>query len=253
VKVSEHIDRLAAEGPALADAADRAGLDAPVPTCPEWTVRDLVLHTGNVHRWAALFVTTGRKADLDDAEAADFFAPVPPDEELTGWYRDAHAAIVDALRTAPPDLDCWYFLRAPSPLAFWARRQAHETAIHRVDAQAAASPTEPTETGADFAADGIDELLTCFYARPRSRLRSDDPRSLAVVATDVAAAWTFDIGPDRNTARTGTDDDAHCRLEGRANDLYLALWNRRGFDGLDVRGDRSVLDLWRGTARVRWS
>jgi hypothetical protein len=35
--------------------------------------------------------------------------------------------------------------------------------------------------------------------------------------------------------------------------VYLALWNRRGFDGLDVRGDRSVLDLWRGLATIRWS
>jgi uncharacterized protein (TIGR03083 family) len=252
VKVSEHLDRLAEEGPALAAAAERAGLDAAVPTCPEWTVRDLVKHTGNVHRWATVHVTTPRKSDLDDAETKALFAQVPADESLTRWYREAHAALVEALRNAPEDIGCWYFLPAPSPLAFWARRQAHETAIHRADAESAVG-VPPAAVPAEFAADGVDELLTCFYTRSRSRLRLDDPRTFAVVATDVDAAWTFEIRPDRNAARPGAADDAHCRLSGRASDLYLALWNRRGFDGLDVTGDGSVLDLWRANAQVRWS
>jgi hypothetical protein len=42
-------------------------------------------------------------------------------------------------------------------------------------------------------------------------------------------------------------------VRGSASDLYLALWNRRSTDDLDVEGDRSVLDLWRERATVRWT
>ena len=41
-----------AEGAALADAAD-GHLDAPVPTCSDWTVAQLVAHVGGVHDGAA--------------------------------------------------------------------------------------------------------------------------------------------------------------------------------------------------------
>jgi uncharacterized protein (TIGR03083 family) len=251
MRISEHVDRLAHEGAALAGAAERAGLSAAVPTCPGWTVRDLVRHVGNVHRWAATYVRERRSTPLDEAEEEALFGPMPGDGVLVDWYRAGHAALVTDLRSAPADLDCWHFLRAESPLAFWARRQAHETTIHRADAESATGPV--TGVPASFAADGIDELLSGFYTRPRGRLRSDPARTLAVVATDVDAAWTFEIGPERNVVVPGAAEHAQCRVGGPASDVYLALWNRRGFDDLDVRGDRSVLDLWRGRATIRWS
>jgi hypothetical protein len=57
VDVAEHIAHLQRDGVLLADAAARAGMDARVPTCPEWVVRDLVRHQGDVHRWAAANLT----------------------------------------------------------------------------------------------------------------------------------------------------------------------------------------------------
>ena len=48
---AEHIAALRREGAAVATAA-RSGLDAPVPSCPDWTVADLVAHLGVAHRWA---------------------------------------------------------------------------------------------------------------------------------------------------------------------------------------------------------
>ena len=47
--------------------ADRAGAEAPVPTCPGWTVRDLLAHQGMVHRWATAVVLGDDPRAVDDA------------------------------------------------------------------------------------------------------------------------------------------------------------------------------------------
>jgi uncharacterized protein (TIGR03083 family) len=175
---------------------------------------------------------------------------MPDDAVLAGWLRTGHAALVAALTSAPPDLACWSFLPAPSPLEFWARRQAHETAIHRADGQGAIGEVDgwPEE----FAVDGIEELLFAFYARRAGRVRHNPPRSLALRATDADVGWTLHIGPEGLRAEREASD-ADCLIEAGAAELYLLLWNRRDAEGLTVRGDASVLDVWRGSARVRWS
>jgi uncharacterized protein (TIGR03083 family) len=250
MEVTEHVAALDLEGPALFAAADKAGLAAPVPTCPEWTVRDLLRHIGFVHRWAASYVRDARPDMMDDAEETVVVGPLPDDHDLLDWCREGHAALVATLRGAPVEVACWSFLPAPSPLAFWARRQAHETSIHRADAQAASGPIALVTT--DFALDGIDELLMGFMARRGGKLRSDATRVLAVRPTDATSAWTVRVGPD-GRAVSRTADPADCELRGSASELYLALWNRRTVDDLDVTGDRSLLDLWRERATVRWS
>ena len=254
VEIGQHVDALEREGLAFACAAEKAGLDAAVPTCPEWTVRDLARHTGYVHRWAAFYVREAHPAMLGDDEEDAAVGPLPDDADLLTWFRDGHDALVDALRAAPEDLECWHFLNAPSPLAFWARRQAHEMAIHRADAEAATGPI--SGVAREFGVDGIDELLLCFYTRRGGRLRSDRPCTLLVQASDVDdTAWTVRIGPDGAAIQRGQADGepADCVLRGPASELYLALWNRRSTDDLDVDGDRAVLDLWRERATVRWT
>ena len=245
--VAAHIDQLVSQGHALAASAEKAGLDADVPTCPDWKVRDLVQHIGQVHRWATSYVATGRTTPPGDG---DSFTEPPRDDELLEWFRAGHAAVVEALQSAPDDLDCWAFLPAPSPRAFWARRQAHETAIHRADADAAAGVA--TSYDGNFAADGIDELLLGFFARPRGRLVSDPPVRLGLRASDTDDAWTMTIGPESRTT-TRERSDADCTVCAEAAELYLLMWNRRPPDGLDVAGDRSLLDLWTERAQVKFS
>lgn len=253
--VGELVDAVDREGRAFADAAEKAGPDAAVPTCPEWTVRELVRHLGYVHRWAHSYVRSPRLTMLDDDEEEAAVGPLPAgDAELLPWFRAGHADLVEALRSAPPDVECWHFLPAPTPLSFWARRQAHETAIHRADAESAVG--SPRGVAAAFAVDGVDELLLGFYARPGRGLRADRPCSLLVEASDAAGtAWLVRIGPDgarieRSVAPPGPVD---CVLRGPASDLYLTLWNRREAGGLAVEGDRGVLELWRERANVRWT
>jgi hypothetical protein len=60
MKITEHIDALQREGQLLADAATRTELDTPIPTCPDWRMRDLVRHVGGVHRWATGYVGDNR-------------------------------------------------------------------------------------------------------------------------------------------------------------------------------------------------
>lgn len=246
MEIAEHINVIAEHGAALADAAERAGLEARVPPCPGWTVRDLVGHQGQVHRWAGTYVLTGRTdpgLELED---------VPADELLT-WFRQGHARLVDALKNAPADLVSWSFLPAPSPLAFWARRQAHETTIHRADAEAAAG----TQLDVDpvLAVDGIDELLLGFYGgRGRGRLRSDPPVTVGIRTTDAGRddAWSMVIGPDgRETSRGQATGD--CVVTGTASELYQFLWNRRDRSAVQIEGDATVLDLWQDKARITWS
>jgi uncharacterized protein (TIGR03083 family) len=250
VEVAEHIAHLGEEGEWFAETATAAGLDTAVPTCPGWQVRDLVRHLSGVHRWATAYILTGNPRPTTEAEDAKLFAAVE-DGGLIPQFRRGHATLVAALAGAPAALACWTFLDAPSPLAFWARRQAHETTIHRVDAEAAAGRVRGCAPG--LAADGIDELLRGFLSRPRGRLVADPPVSLAVRTRDTGDAWTIRIEPERRVVTSGAGD-ADCTVTGAASDLYLLLWNRRPLDQrVTVEGIAGVLDLWRERATIRWS
>lgn len=248
VKVDEYVGILAREGELLADKAERAGMEAPVPSSPEWRVADLLRHTGAVHRWAAGFVAD---ALVEPAPFPD--APELVRTELLAWFREGHAALVHTLTEAPADVQCWTFLPTspPSPLAFWARRQAHETAVHRMDAEAALgvffSPLEP-----EFAEDGVDELLIGFHARPRSRVRTPEPRVLRIRAADTGAVWTVHLSqePPRTVRGDEGGREADCELTGAAAWLYAALWNRLPLAGPGVTGDLELARLWSETAGI---
>jgi uncharacterized protein (TIGR03083 family) len=246
--VSAHIDTLRVEGTRLATAAALTGPDARVPKCPDWAVRDLVYHQGGVHRWATAYVEGGHT----EAGAVDYSSargPKPADTDLVEWFLNGHAALVDALAGASPDLQCWTFLPSRSPLAFWARRQAHETTIHRVDAEFAAG-TALAPIGFDVAADGIDELLVGFGpARGRRKLDTEqEPAVIAVRCTDNEAGWTVRLGPEGVMAERAhgtsdipaTDLKSHtistCSVCGTAADLYLTFWRRRAPETLTLEG-----------------
>lgn len=245
----EHIQALDEEGKLLASAAREAGTDAEVPTCPGWRVRDLLRHTGTVHRWATAFVAEGRTSPRPIGNE-----PYLDGAPLLAWFEEGHRHLVDTLRGAPADIDCWSFLPAPSPLAFWARRQAHETAVHRADAESARGGG-PGAPATDFAVDGIDELLLAFHARPKSRVRTEKPCVLRVRATDTNTVWTVRLSSEPPVSeRAATSDmadtsaDADCEISGPAPQLYLSLWNRLPFP--TVTGDPSLAALWRENSGI---
>lgn len=250
VEIPRFLDELDRHGRLLAAAADRAGAAAPVPGCPGWQVGDLVRHTGGVHRWAAGIVAAASHQRPAGGSARHAPPADLPDEELLPWYAAGLQGLLDTLRAAPAGLDCWTFLAAPTPKAFWARRQAHETAIHRLDAELAAGVT-PTGVSAEFAADGLDELFG-FLSQRHGRLRTDASRTILIGATDLDRAWlvTTSTGPLVATDGTGRDGDADLTVRGPAAELYPLLWNRRDAAGLELDGDTRLLDRWRELATI---
>nr|WP_248002828.1 maleylpyruvate isomerase family mycothiol-dependent enzyme [Streptomyces sp. RLB1-33] len=246
MEIPEFVETLDQEGRSLAAAAEQAGPDAKVATCPGWQVRDLVRHTGMVHRWATAFVAEGYAAYHPDGGLPSWTPP-------NCWPGSGTATAAWSTRSRPlrPTWPAGAFLPAPSPLAFWARRQAHETTVHRVDAQSALGETPGTVTRA-FAVDGIDELLRGFHGRPRSEVRTPTPRVLRVRATDVDAVWTVRLSPEPPVSEwgAGAGGDVDCEMAGPAAGLYLALWNRLPFP--DMTGDASLAALWREKSGITW-
>jgi uncharacterized protein (TIGR03083 family) len=174
----------------------------------------------------------------------------PADDDLPAWLESGVADLADSLVSAEPDLEAFTFLPATSPLAFWARRQAHETSIHRIDAEQVVPPVSSID--AEFAADGLDELLVGFASRP-GKLYSDHPHVLHLHAADTSEDWAVAFGPDGGAVMNGRPPRAQCRVSGSAAELYLLMWNRRSSEGLDVEGDEALLTDWPDKVRVRWS
>jgi uncharacterized protein (TIGR03083 family) len=259
METSQHIAAIQRDGEMLAAAAERAGLEAAAPSCPPWRVRDLVRHQGYVHRWAAGYVRDQLTEPTPEPGEAELLRTGPTDEELLDWFREGHAALVETLRTADPAARCWTVLPGPSCRASWARRQAHETAIHRVDAELAGG--DPTPFPADFAADGIDELVTGFFGRDAGKpetLQAGPGPTLQIKAADVDASWHVRLTADSQLAyevgRGPSAAPADCTLTGPASGLYLLAWNRAEPDavGVSVAGDANVLAGWRDGMRVTW-
>lgn len=246
---ARHLDGLDEAKRAFVAYARRAGLEAPVPTCPDWTVLDLVAHQGMVHRWATALV---RGEWPNDEGVAAYQQEGRAAADPLRWLADGADQLGRTLATAPDDLEAVVFLQdAPPPRAFWARRQCHETTMHAVDALAASlgRPPRADEVWIDpeLAGDGIDELLGGFLARPRSQLRCEDERLLVVRPDDLPDWWEVSMGPRpattvRRSAPDAPEEEPDWELTGGAVELYLRLWNRS-----------EAPPEWRRLTAVTWS
>ncbi|MDZ5621382.1 maleylpyruvate isomerase family mycothiol-dependent enzyme [Nocardioides sp. HM23] len=191
----------------FADAAAAGDLEASVPTCPDWTLADLVTHLGEVHLWVVHAVVHG----TSDGDAT--FTGEP--DGLVAWYRDAARQLVDVLSAHDADAPAWTF--GPDQVAgFWRRRQVHETVVHEYDALATAGRESAWSIDPALAWDGVDEAATFFYPR-QVRLERIAPLqgTVRLFPTDVDAA-PLAIG----------EGDPVAQLTGPSSDLLLALWKR---------------------------
>jgi uncharacterized protein (TIGR03083 family) len=221
------------DGTALAEAAGR-GLNPPVPACQGWTVADLVLHTGLVHRHK-LEIVRGRLAQPPDP-----WPPLaPPRAELLAWYGKGLEELLTVLEATDPDTRVWTFHRPDQTAGFWRRRMAQETAVHRVDAESAHG--DPRPVPAALAADGVSELLEVFLA-PHAEGEPVGGRgeSLHLHATDTEGEWRLRLLPAGVEVGQGhAQGDA--TAAGSASDLLLFLWGRAGAEPLERSGDPALL------------
>ena len=254
-RFEQHLDAIEQAAAHLAGRARRAGPAAEVPSCPRWTVADLVAHQGMVHRWA---VSNLRGQGPVSTPKSQILAEVPA-ERLVDWFEEGARLLLKTLHETPADVEAMVFLRdAPPPREFWARRQAHETTIHSVDALAAELGrlplAEEADIGADLALDGLDELLCGFVPRGQSRLERQDGTTLAVLPGDAETGWLLTLGDRIEAVRVPADSEeigaANHRFTGTAAQLYLGLWNRG--DEM-TSSDPDLLRQWRGKQRIRWS
>ncbi|MEP6597964.1 MAG: maleylpyruvate isomerase family mycothiol-dependent enzyme [Actinomycetota bacterium] len=246
-----HLAELAASGAAFGERAGATAADVRVPSCPAWTVAELVAHQGMVHRWATAHLRGGDLSGVPNQ--TDVLSSVP---DLLSWYRDGLQLLLQTLNEVPDDIKAMTFLRdAPPPRRFWARRQAHETSVHAVDALAARLGRLPTAPeagiGTAFALDGIDELVSGFLPRSKhSPLSSDEPFTIVIRPTDADRAWTLRVAEGAVVTRPGSAENADCTFIGTAAQLYLGVWNRG--DEITTDGRPGALELWRAKQRVSW-
>jgi uncharacterized protein (TIGR03083 family) len=237
-----YLDHLARESAALADAAAAAGPAAAVPACPGWTVTDLLRHATGGDTWARLIVETGSREGVptelpDDAPAGD---------ALVARYRESADALVRTLTDADPAASVWTFSPVDRTTMFWVRRRAHESTMHRVDAESAAGAVTLIDPA--FASDGIDEYLMMFAPRFGAGL-ADLGGSIHLHCTDVEGEWLIVPGPEGIVVtREHAKGDVAAR--GRAEDLLLLLWGRRDASDLELFGDAALLERFVGAVNV---
>jgi uncharacterized protein (TIGR03083 family) len=212
--------------------AARRGLEPMVPGCPEWTVGDLTYHLGVVHRNHARHVVRGVTTEPD-------FPPVPDpsDDELLDWFDRGVDDLLTVLRTTPRDLPAWNWApHTPQTAAFWSRRMALETAVHRWDAESAHGTTTGFELA--VAVDGVDEMVTVMGP---SGPEPDMPTGTAVLrATDAGATWGVRLAPDVFEVLDSPPGTPDAVLEGTASALLLALWGRS--DEVTSTGDPALVE-----------
>jgi uncharacterized protein (TIGR03083 family) len=232
---TEYLDALRDRSTALLGAA-RSDLEASVPSCPGWTVADLLTHTSRVWGWAATIVRTGARADFPEIPEGLAGAG------LLGWSEEQARHLVESLEAADPGADCWTF-GLPRSARFWFRRQALETAVHAWDAERAVAHAEPIEP--ELAADGVDEFLAVMLpGRVQGHSEAWHGESLHLHRTDGDGEWLVRLGPDGAATTEHAHGEADVALSGTASSLYLWCLSRVSAAELEVSGDRAVADRW---------
>lgn len=251
---ARYLELLQGEAERLLTSARKAGLDAPVPSCPGWSVRDLVDHVSLVYRHTVECVR--RQEDPQ---------PWPPERDLSDSFaelEDALAAVLAELGGHHPDDPAFTWHEPDQTVGFWARRMAQETAVHRVDGQLAAGE-ELSALDEDLAVDGIDEVLHVFVEGDWPDLPLPGPDADRIVLRVPRRTWTVVDAPERLEVRdgehaagdrpaveetAGTPGDrradqpqVHVTVEATAADLLLWAWGRTGTASLTVTGDHAAL------------
>ncbi|MBB6037233.1 maleylpyruvate isomerase family mycothiol-dependent enzyme [Phytomonospora endophytica] len=231
---SRYTASLTADAARLAEVVD-GHMDAKVPSCPEWTVTDLVHHLGEVYEHKTLCIKLGAEPQPWPPERA---ATAPLTRMRTGL---GHLLAEFTGREAASPAYTWY--DPDQTVGFWARRMAQETAVHRADAELAAG-VAITPIAEDIAVDGVDELLTIFFAWAFARWPEEcapvvaEGTGEAVVIATGDREFTVRVTPESVTVTEGdTPADPAVRISGDPTDVLLWLWRRVPDDKVTIEGD----------------
>jgi uncharacterized protein (TIGR03083 family) len=232
----EFVDALRRDGPRMHEAAVAARTGTTVPSCPDWTVADLLRHLGRLHRWVTDLV-----ANQPDDPMRAWANPLPEDDAVLDWFAAGIEPLADALDAAGPETTAWSW--TPDHTAgIWARRQANELAMHCYDAQLAANAPEPIERA--LAVDGIDELFDLLPFWSGSGNVKGNDETIHFHCTDGDGEWLARLSPD-GVVVTREHAKGDVAARGTASNLLLFLYGRLPVDRLEVFGDAALLTRWR--------
>ncbi|MDQ0620035.1 maleylpyruvate isomerase family mycothiol-dependent enzyme [Arthrobacter globiformis] len=184
-----------------------------VPACPGWSLDALFGHLGSIERWAAAVVRAGKYVQ----------EPAPPAEKAAAWFLEGVPCFLATMTSLDPVAPCWNFGPPPHTAGFWLRRQAHEHAIHLVDAHQASGLADP-EFAEGFLLDGVDEALAMFAPRQLRLKRMTDPGQAVTFRIPNGTAWTLGSG------------DIAASVTAAPREMYLGLWGRSSLS------DAAILD-----------
>jgi uncharacterized protein (TIGR03083 family) len=225
----------------MADLAS-GDLQAVVPTCPGWTLADLVEHTGFVHRWQIAAVRDAPDSFPDPAT----WRHGPAEGQTMGeWFRAGVDEAVRVMSSVDPSEPRWTWA-GPSTAAWYPRRIAQETLVHRIDAELAVgadvTPVEPA-----MAVDGVDEMCDVFIPAA-GRHVGGDGQTIHLHATDAEGEWLLTMQADHvDVSRGHAKGDAAIR--GAAQDLLLLVWGRAPVGEIETFGDPNVVELFHTVAK----
>ena len=214
------IDTIATESRRLATVVGASDLESLVPSCPEWTVRDLAHHIGVV-QW---YWGENVRAKNADERSGGELTPTPEDADLLAWLGWCTYSLLSALREAGPGAPCWAWWPSPRTSGAVGRHQAQEAAVHRWDAEGVGGAPGPLP--ALLATDGVPEFVEIMIGADLSAL----PGSVTLTATDTGASW--------QVAGTAADRSSRVsELKATASDLVLMLYRRLPVPDAAVVGD----------------
>ncbi|MGE5827670.1 MAG: maleylpyruvate isomerase family mycothiol-dependent enzyme [Micromonosporaceae bacterium] len=233
------LECLEADHARLRDVVAEADLTAKVPTCPEWSLADLVQHVAAVYLHKVECMRLGQQPP-----------EWPPDfsgEEPRALLERGYATLTAEFAARAPESPAYTWFDPDQTVGFWIRRMAQETVIHRIDAElGAGGPVAPVP--ADLAVDGVDEVLRTFLEFEVRSWPDYFANDLAAAGggTSVrveagSAAWLVRLAPDGVRVSPGEPDRADATVRGEPGDVVRWLWNRAGDDVVERTGDEAAL------------
>ena len=245
-----YLEALTAQSALLGEAVAGADLALQVPTCPDWTLRQLVEHVGRAHRWVTEIIARR----LTSAPDFDILSVLAPDNAagLGTWLVDGAGELAEAIRSVGPQTLIWSWAEEQGA-GFWARRMTHETALHRADAELALGRGFALD--ADLAADAISEWLSLLGSpqavkyRPELAELRGEGEILHLHSTDPglgeAGEWIVRRTPSGPVWEPG-HTKGEVAVRGAVVDLLLVMMRRvaPGEAPITVLGDAGVLDHW---------
>lgn len=200
-----------------------------VPACHGWNVEYVVNH-----------LTFGLAVAYPVAMAASPTTPAelvfvgvqrptsyPGGQQALDLFASKMSECLERFRGTDPSAPCWTYAGAGTA-AFWFRRAAIETTLHRMDvAEALNSETDITD---DRVADAILEALT--FALPLAGTITSPPVGQLVVETSCLD-HPVSVGSGNPIAT----------LKGEPHHVLNALWGRHR-EHVDVTGDQDIADTW---------